>query len=151
MAVDKEFQLYFRALERAGGEDRCFLCRRSPAEVKAFFGFHEDGTPIDAARYGIEDVVLDPKLDIMSYRGHRPVCAVCQLNYDTILLAEEGRRVLARVLDEVENESDRLWSKRPPTPEELKELEDEPRSGGLESRGRDAGLFDPEPEDREAR
>jgi len=111
MTLDKEFHEYFRALERAGGEDRCFLCRRSPADVKAFFGFHEDGTPIDAERYGIEDVVLDPKLDIMSYRGHRPVCAVCQLNYDTIFLARKGKQVLDRVLNEIEHERDRLWSR----------------------------------------
>jgi len=116
MTLDKEFQEYFRALERAGGEDRCFLCRRSPADVKAFFGFHEDGTPIDADEYGIEDVVLDPKLDIMSYRGTRPVCAVCQLNYDTIFLADKGKQVLDRVLNEIEFERERLWSRGPPRP-----------------------------------
>ena len=37
---------------------------------------------------------LDPKLDIMSYRGTRPICAVCQLNLDTILLHDEGRELL---------------------------------------------------------
>ena len=114
MTVDREFQQYFAALERAGNEDRCFLCRRSPAEVKAFFGFHEDGTPIDADQYGIEDVVLDPRLDIMSYRGTRPVCAVCQLNYDTIFMAKKGKEVLATVLREVEEDSDELWSRAAP-------------------------------------
>jgi len=124
MTLDKEFQLYFQALERAGGEDRCFLCRRSPAEVKFFFGFHEDGTPIDADQYGIEDVVLDPKLDIMSYRGSRPVCAVCQLNLDTIFLGSNGKEVLARVLREVEHERERLWAHGRPQPDPA-ETEDE--------------------------
>ena len=109
MSLDKDFQAYFAALDRAGNEDRCFLCRRSPAEVKTFFGFHEDGTPIAADTYGIEDVVLDPTLDIMSYHGTRPVCAVCQLNYETIFLASNGRGVLGQVLREIEQERDRLW------------------------------------------
>jgi len=109
MSLDQEFQEYFTALERAGNEDRCFLCRRAPSDVKTFFGFHEDGTPIDAAAYGIEDVVLDAKLDIMSYRGTRPICAVCQLNLDTILLADNGKRVLGRVLHEMEADRDKLW------------------------------------------
>ena len=110
MTLDRQFQQYFAALERAGNEDRCFLCRRTPAEVKAFFGFNEDGTPIEAKKYGIEDVVLDPKLDIMSYRGSRPVCAVCQLNLDTILLSEEGATLLRKVLWELEHEREKLWS-----------------------------------------
>ena len=110
MALDRQFHQYFEALDRAGNEDRCFLCRRTPAEVKGFFGFHEDGTPIDAAKYGIEDVVLDARLDIMSYRGSRPVCAVCQLNLDTILLSEEGPSLLRKVLWELQHERDRLWS-----------------------------------------
>ena len=118
MTLDKEFHQYFQALERAGNEDRCFLCRRSPAEVKSFFGFHEDGTPIDADQYGIEDVVIDPKLDIMSYRGTRPVCAVCQLNYDTIFMAKAGKAILGRVLREIEEESDKLWSRTPEKPDE---------------------------------
>ena len=111
MTLDKEFQQYFQSLDRAGNEDRCFLCRRTPSDVKAFFGFHEDGTPIDAERYGIEDVVLDPKLDIMSYRGSRPVCAVCQLNFDVIFMAG-GHELLQRVLREVEHDRDRLWPRR---------------------------------------
>jgi len=111
MTLDRQFQQYFSALDRAGNEDRCFLCRRTPAEVKAFFGFHEDGTPIDADKYGIEDVVLDPELDIMSYKASRPVCAVCQLNLDTILLAEEGREALRKVLWQLEHERERLWSR----------------------------------------
>ena len=108
MSLDSQFQQYFTALERAGNEDRCFLCRRTPAEVKEFFGFREDGTPIDAQKYGIEDVVLD-SLDIMSYRGSRPVCAVCQLNLDTILLSEEGPALLRKVLWELEHEREKLW------------------------------------------
>ncbi len=111
MTLDREFQHYFDALDRSGDEDRCFLCRRSPSEVKSFFGFNEDGTPIDASQYGIEDVVLDPKLDIMSYRGTRPICAVCQLNYDSIFLAENGRETVNKVLREMEHERDRLWEK----------------------------------------
>ncbi len=109
MSLDKEFQSYFTALDRTGNEDRCFLCRRTPAEVKSFFGFHEDGTPIDAERYGIEDVVLDPRVDIMSYRGARPICSVCQLNFDTIFMAENGRTVLERIMREMEHEREKLW------------------------------------------
>ena len=109
MNLDRQFHDYFEALQRAGNKDRCFLCRRSPAEVKLFFGFHEDGTPIDAAAYGIEDIVLEPELDIMSYHGSRPVCAVCQLNFDTIFLASNGHEVLARVLHEMEHQRELLW------------------------------------------
>jgi hypothetical protein len=58
MAIEERFQEYFAALDRSGDKDRCYVCCRTPAEVKAFFGFHEDGTPIDAEAYGIEDVVL---------------------------------------------------------------------------------------------
>lgn len=110
MTLDRQFQQYFTALDQAGNEDRCFLCRRAPAEVKAFFGFHEDGTPIEAQKYGIEDVVLDPQLDIMSYRGTRPTCAVCQLNLDSLLLTDEGRELLGKVLWELEHEREKLWS-----------------------------------------
>jgi len=108
MGLDKAFDEYFSALDQVGGhKDRCFLCRRSPKEVKAFFGFHEDGTPIDADHYGIEDIALE-ELDIMSYRGTRPVCAVCQLNYDVIFMAG-GHGVLRQVLREVEFKRERLW------------------------------------------
>ena len=44
MSLHERFSEYFSALERSGGEDRCFLCRRTPADVKQFFGFREDGT-----------------------------------------------------------------------------------------------------------
>ncbi len=111
MTLDRQFQQYFSALDRAGNEDRCFLCRRTSAEVKAFFGFHEDGTPIDADKYGIEDVVLDPQLDIMSYKGSRPICSVCQLNFDSIFLSEDGRTLLRKILWELENEREKLWSR----------------------------------------
>ena len=114
MTLDKEFQLYFRTLDRSGNEDRCFLCRRSPAEVKRFFGFHEDGTPIDPEEYGIEDIALDPTVDIMTYRGSRPVCAICQLNYDAIFMAGQGREILDRVLGEMEHKREELWSKSQP-------------------------------------
>lgn len=109
MNLDRKFHDYFKALQRAGNKDRCFLCRRSPADVKLFFGFHEDGTPLEADAYGIEDIVLDAELDIMSYRGTRPVCAVCQLNLDTIFLADNGHAVLARVLHEMEHQREALW------------------------------------------
>jgi len=109
MTLDEKFHEYFTALDRAGNLDRCFLCRRSPAEVKLFFGFHEDGTPIDAESYGIEDVVLDPHFDIMSYTGTRPVCAVCQLNMDTIHMADNGPATLRKLLEEMEQDRDKLW------------------------------------------
>lgn len=106
-SLDEDFERYFRALDRSGGKDRCYLCRRTPAEVKTFFGFDEDGTPSRAREFGLEDVVLE-NADIMSYRGHRPVCAVCQLNLDALyLLGEEGD--LAQVLREVRDERERLW------------------------------------------
>lgn len=107
MSLDEIFQEYFEALDRAGNEDRCYLCRRTPSEVKHFFGFHEDGTPLDPERYGLEDVVLE-RLDVMSYRGARPVCAVCQLNFDAIFMTGE-RASLHKLLDEMERERDHLW------------------------------------------
>jgi hypothetical protein len=110
MSIDKRFHEYFAALDRTGHDDRCFLCRRSPAEVKQFFGFDEDGTPLEAETLGLEDVVLGD-LDIMSYRGARPVCAVCQLNYEAIFLAEGGHGTLGEVLRQLEHERDRLWAR----------------------------------------
>ncbi len=107
MSLDKRFQDYFAALDRSSNEDRCYLCRRTPAEVKTFFGFHEDGTPIEPERYGIEDIVLY-KLDIMSYRGERPVCAVCQLNYDAIFVSGD-QSTLRELLRKMEEERDELW------------------------------------------
>ena len=50
-------------------------------------------------------------LDIMSYRGVRPVCAVCQLNFEAIFLAENGHGVLREVLRQVEHERDQLWAR----------------------------------------
>jgi len=108
MAIEERFQEYFAALDRAGHKDRCWLCCRTPAEVKSFFGFHEDGTPIDADEFGIEDVVLPPVQDVMSYRGARPVCAVCQLNFDAIFLGGE-RATLERLLAEMEARREELW------------------------------------------
>ena len=107
MNLDEEFGRYFEALDRSGGEDRCFLCRRTASEVKAFFGFSEDGTPKDAPAHGLEDVVLEAT-DIMSYRGERPVCAVCQLNYDAIFALDE-KDVVLRLMRQMEGERDRLW------------------------------------------
>jgi len=105
--IDEHFHEYFSALDRAGQQDRCFVCRRSPADVKLFFGFDEDGVALEAARYGLEDVVLDPT-EIMSYRGERPVCAVCQINVDGIHLLEEDG-ILRRLLEQMGTRRDELW------------------------------------------
>lgn len=105
--LDERFHEYFAALDRSGQEDRCYLCRRTSAEVKLFLGFGEDGVPSRAADYGIEDLALSEG-DIMSYRGIRPVCAVCQLNIDTIASIGE-QEVLTRLLLEMERERDQLW------------------------------------------
>ena len=117
MSLDREFDEYFRALDRSNNSDRCFFCRRTPSEVKAFFGFHEDGTPIDADRYGIEDVVIDPQLDIMTYKSERPICSICQLNFDAIFMSSNGRELLRRLFAEMEHERERLWSSDEPQPE----------------------------------
>jgi hypothetical protein len=110
MGVDDKFLEYFAALDRSGHADHCYLCRRTPAEVKRFFGFGEDGVPLEAQRHGLEDVVLS-ETDIMSYRGLRPVCAVCQLNLDAIFLLEE-RDVLLALLREMEERRGHLWPPR---------------------------------------
>lgn len=110
--IDDRFNEYFSALERAGNHDRCYVCRRTPAEVKAFFGFEEDGVPMKAAEYGIEDVVFEEG-DVMSYLGLRPVCAVCQLNFDALFMLGE-QEVLREVLIEMETRRDDLWPKRDP-------------------------------------
>jgi hypothetical protein len=107
MALEQSFQEYFAALDRAGNKDRCYLCCRTPAEVKLFFGFAEDGTPLDAERFGLEDVVLDA-LDVMSYRGVRPVCAVCQLNMDSVFLLRE-HETLRQLLRQMEDKREELW------------------------------------------
>ena len=105
--LDRDFQDYFKALDRTGGEDRCFLCRRTPSEVKAFFGFGEDGLPLEAKRHGLEDVTLS-SADIMSYRGARPVCAVCQLNLDaTCALGDQGSYL--ELLRQMEENRESLW------------------------------------------
>ena len=110
MGIDDRFLEYFSALDRSGHEDHCYVCRRTPAEVKRFFGFGEDGVPLDAQRHGLEDVVLS-ETDIMSYRGVRPVCAVCQLNLDAIaVLGEHG--VLLSLLKEMEEAREHLWPPR---------------------------------------
>ncbi len=114
MSLEGRFQEYFAGLDRASDKDRCWLCCRSPAEVKRFFGFEEDGTPLDAKAYGIEDIEL-PEGDVMSYRGTRPVCAVCQLNLDAIFLLGE-HAVLAQVVREMEEERERLWPSEPEEP-----------------------------------
>lgn len=107
MSLDEMFLEYFAALDRSGNEDRCFLCRRTPSDVKTFFGFHEDGTPIEPEQYGLEDVVLE-KFDIMSYRGVRPVCAVCQLNFEAIDLSDSND-VLQELLEQIRDQRDKLW------------------------------------------
>jgi hypothetical protein len=130
VALDRHFQEYFAALDRSGGEDRCFLCRRSAVEVKAFFGFDEDGTARDAEHHGLEDVVLG-KLDIMSYRGLRPVCAVCQLNHDALALCG-GESIAERLREEMGERREKLWpgdETRPPLEEEP-EAEQDGRAPG---------------------
>ena len=107
MGLDRRFHEYFKALDRSGGRDRCYLCQRTPADVKLFFGFDEDGTPLDADEHGLEDVVLE-NLDVMSYRGLRPTCAVCQLNLDAITLLGE-QAVLRRLYSEMTDRRDELW------------------------------------------
>ena len=110
MPIDDLFHEYFAALDRAGNKDHCYLCRRTPAEVKHFFGFDEDGVPLRAGELGLEDVVLE-EADIMSYRGARPVCAVCQLNYDAIfLLGEQG--VVRELVEEMEQRREFLWPRK---------------------------------------
>lgn len=110
MPIDDRFQEYFGALDRSGNKDHCYLCRRTPAEVKHFFGFDEDGIPLKADEYGIEDVALE-EADIMSYRGARPVCAVCQLNYDAIFLLGE-HEVLREIVGSMEERREFLWPQR---------------------------------------
>jgi hypothetical protein len=105
--IDEHFHEYFGALDRAGHQDRCYLCRRTPAEVKRFFGFDEDGVALDAARYGLEDIVLEAT-DIMSYRGERPICAVCQINVDAIQLLGEDE-VVKRLYAQMAERRDELW------------------------------------------
>jgi hypothetical protein len=107
MALDDKFQEYFSALDRAGGEDRCYLCRRTAKEVKHFFGFDEDGEPFDIELFGLEDVRLND-VDIISYRGRRPVCAICQLNLDTITALGEAD-VITHLLHEMTTKRDHLW------------------------------------------
>ena len=113
MGMEQRFQEYFTALDRFGNKDRCYLCCRTPAEVKRFLGFNEDGTPIEAKEYGLEDVVLTPRLDVMSYRGERPVCVVCQLNFDSIFLLGE-HPTLKKLLRQMEAEREELWPERDP-------------------------------------
>ena len=110
MAIDEHFQEYFAALDRAGNKDHCFLCRHTSADVKRFFGFDEDGSPLQAVEYGLEDVALE-ETDIMSYRGLRPICAVCQLNLDAIFLLGE-HEVLRSLLAQMEEQRDHLWPRR---------------------------------------
>ena len=116
MAMEQQFQEYFAALDRSGNKDRCYICCRTPADVKRFLGFNEDGTPIEAREYGLEDVVLPPKLDVMSYRGDRPICVVCQLNFDSIFLLDE-QEVLRAVISQMENAREDLWPEAESAPE----------------------------------
>ena len=105
--IDERFHEYFAALDRSGQKDRCYLCRRTPSEVKFFFGFDEDGVPLRASEFGLEDVAL-VDTDIMSYRGERPVCAICQLNFDTVVALGE-QATLQRLFAEMERHRDQLW------------------------------------------
>lgn len=110
--LDGQFQEYFSAMDRAGGRDRCFLCRRTPSDVKAFFGFDENGVPFDAAEHGLEDVVFE-RSDIMTYKSTRPICAVCQLNFDAIFMLD-GHEVLRQVLHQMEHQREQLWPDEEP-------------------------------------
>ena len=110
MAIDERVQEYFAALDRSGDVDHCYLCRRTSADVKRFFGFGEDGIPLAAQRHGLEDVVL-AEPDIMSYRGPRPVCAGCQLNLDAIFVLGE-HAVLRELIQEMEERREHLWPPR---------------------------------------
>ena len=116
MAMEQQFQEYFSALDRSGNKDRCYLCCRTPADVKRFLGFKEDGTPIEARAYGLEDVVLPPKLDVMSYRGDRPICVVCQLNFDSIFLLGE-HDVLHALIAQMESARETLWPQAEDAPD----------------------------------
>jgi hypothetical protein len=107
MPIDERFQEYFAALDRSGNKDHCYICRRTPAEVKRFFGFDEDGLPLRAGEFGLEDVALE-QADIMSYRGLRPVCAVCQLNLDAIFALDE-QPLLDELLEQMKAEREHLW------------------------------------------
>ncbi|MGB0332526.1 MAG: hypothetical protein ACPGPE_12005 [Planctomycetota bacterium] len=104
MSLEDDFQRYFDAV--GDGQDRCYLCRRSPKDVKRFFGFDEDGVPLKAAAHGLEE------MDIMSYRGLRPVCAVCQLNIDAISALDEGD-VFTEVIQQMQERRDDLWPGAP--------------------------------------
>jgi hypothetical protein len=109
VSLEDEFQRYFDAV--GDGQDRCYLCRRSPKDVKFFFGFDEDGVPLKAAAHGLEDVILE-EMDIMSYRGARPVCAVCQLNVDAISALGEDD-VFTEVIQRMRECRDELWPGAP--------------------------------------
>jgi hypothetical protein len=63
--------------------------------------------PLKAGEFGLEDVSLD-ETDIMTYRGERPLCAICQLSFDAIFALGE-RRVIDRLIDEMEQNRDYLW------------------------------------------
>jgi hypothetical protein len=110
MAIDERFYEYFAALDRSGNRDHCYLCRRTPAEVKRFFGFDENGVPIHAQHFGLEDIVLE-QTDIMSYRGVRPVCAICQLNFDAIFVLGEDP-IVDELVAEMQAKRDYLWPGR---------------------------------------
>jgi hypothetical protein len=49
----------------------------------------------------------------MSYRGERPVCVVCQLNFDLIFLLGE-HPTLKELLRQMEAEREELWPERDP-------------------------------------
>ena len=53
-------------------------------------------------------IVVSNPLDVMSYRGVRPVCAVCQLNFDGIFLLGEQDTV-RELHGEMEHARERLW------------------------------------------
>ena len=89
-SLDKDFCEYFEGLDRAEGQDRCYLCRRTAAEVKAFFGFHEDGTPLDAGATASSAVLaLDDRCatEQMSARHVQE----SKLSYEMIFMQQQQR------------------------------------------------------------
>ena len=55
------------ALDRAGQKDRCYPCRRTPAEVKLFFGFDERNGRRSFAR--IANFIANDKPLLVEYQG----------------------------------------------------------------------------------
>ena len=70
--LDERFHEYFAALDRSGQVDRCYLCRRTSADVKLFLGFSEDGVPARAAEYGIDRVIKEIDKNMKELEEDKP-------------------------------------------------------------------------------